>query len=50
MGKERPTVNAAARQAIEELLAQGVNVCVRVGPEGKVIVEAMTRKIVYRAP
>lgn len=50
MEKPRPALNAGAKKAIEDLLAQGVNVSVRLGPEGKIVVEAMTRKIVYRAP
>lgn len=47
---EKPKLNAAARQAIEEALASGYNVAVRLSAEGKVVVEVMSRKIIYRTP
>ena len=49
-GKERPHLTAAARQAIEDALASGCNVAIRLSAEGKFVVEVMSRKIIYRAP
>lgn len=50
MEKEKPRLNAAARAQIEEALASGFNVAIRLNAEGKVVVEIMTRKIIYRTP
>lgn len=50
MGGRKPRLDAAARAQIEEALANGYNVAIRLSAEGKVIVEIMTRKIIYRTP
>lgn len=50
VGQEKPRLNAAARAAVEEGLAAGYNMVIRVSAEGKVVVETMSRKIVYRTP
>ncbi len=47
---EKPRLDAAARAIIEDALAKGVDVVVRKNAEGKVMVEIMTRKIIYRTP
>lgn len=47
---EAPRLDAAARAQIEEALAKGYDVAVRRSAEGKVVIEIMTRKIIYRAP
>lgn len=48
--RDGPQLTTPAKAAIEKLLGEGVNACVRLSPEGKIIVEAMTRTIIYRAP
>lgn len=48
--KEPPKLNAAAVAAINDALRRGVNVEVRRGPDGKVVVFELTKKIAYRTP
>lgn len=50
MGQDKPRLNAAARAAVEDALASGYNVAIRLNAEGKIVVETMSRKIVYRTP
>lgn len=50
MERQPPRINAAARAQIEEALARGYDVAVRLAADGKVVVEVMTRKIIYRTP
>ena len=48
--REPPRLDAAAIAAINDALRRGVNVEIHRGPEGKVIVFELTKKITYRAP
>lgn len=50
MDAQHPRLNAAAKAQIEEAMAKGYDVVVRKSAEGKILVEVMTRKIIYRTP
>lgn len=48
--REPPRLDAAAIAAINDALRRGVDVEVHRGPEGRVIVFELTKKIKYRTP
>lgn len=48
--QDPPRLDAAARAVIEDALRRGVNVEVRLGPDRKVQVFELTKKIKYSAP
>lgn len=48
--REAPRLDAAARAAIEDALRRRVTVQVMLGPENRVQVLEVSKKIIYRAP